>query len=94
MTATLVEATLSDDSLFDGIDPVVVSLHSDVMTEPGKDMEIIASADHARLFGSRHQTAPLWTVQFHSEIIASHRDKLVNDFDPMELCVAFETNHL
>ncbi|WP_222912716.1 type 1 glutamine amidotransferase [Natrinema sp. SYSU A 869] len=79
-TATLVEATLADDPLFDGVDPVVVSLHSDVVTDPGKDMEIIASADHARVFGTRHRIAPLWTVQFHPEITASHRDNLVNDF--------------
>lgn len=79
-TATLVEATLADDPLFDGVDPVVVSLHSDVVTESGKDMEIIASADHARVFGTRHRIAPLWIVQFHPEITASHRDNLVADF--------------
>lgn len=79
-TATLVEATLADDPLFAGIDPVVVSLHSDVVTEPGTAMETIATADHARVFGTRHQTAPLWTVQFHPEITATHRENLVDDF--------------
>lgn len=79
-TATLVEANLADDPLFDGVDPVVVSLHSDVVTEPGENMEIIASADHARVFGTRHRTAPLWTIQFHPEITATHRDNLINDF--------------
>lgn len=79
-TATLVEATLADDPLFDGVDPAVVSLHGDAVTELGAEMEVIASADHARVFGTRHQTAPLWTVQFHPEITASHRPRLVEDF--------------
>jgi len=79
-TATLVEATLSDDPLFDGVEPIVVSLHSDIVTEPGADMEVIASADHARVFGTRHNSAPLWTVQFHPEITAAHRENLVTDF--------------
>lgn len=79
-TATLVEARLTDDPLFDGVDPVVVALHGDVVTEPGRNMEIIASADHAHVFGTSHQTAPLWTVQFHPEISAEHRDDLVADF--------------
>lgn len=80
-TATLVEATLADDPLFDGVDPVVVSLHGDAVVEPGSGMEIIASAPHADVFGTRHRTAPLWTVQFHPEITAAHRDRLVEDFD-------------
>jgi GMP synthase (glutamine-hydrolysing) len=79
-TATLTEATLADDPLFDDVDPVVVSLHGDMVTETGTGMEIIASADHARVFGTRHKTAPMWTVQFHPEITASHRDNLVDDF--------------
>ncbi len=79
-TATLVEARLSDDPLFDGVEPIVVALHGDVVTEPGQDMKIIASADHAHVFGTSHQTAPLWTVQFHPEISAEHREDLVADF--------------
>lgn len=80
-TAGLVEATLADDPLFDGVDPVVVSLHGDVVTEPGDGMETIASADHCRIFGSRHETAPLWTVQFHPELTAEHEPTLQRDFD-------------
>jgi GMP synthase (glutamine-hydrolysing) len=79
-TATLVEATFADDPLFDGVDPVVVSLHGDVVTDPGDGMEIIASAAHAHIFGTRHRTAPLWTVQFHPEITDAHRGRLVEDF--------------
>lgn len=80
-TAALVEATFADDPLFDGVDPVVVSLHGDAVTELGTDMEIIASTDHAHVFGTAHRTAPLWTVQFHPELTAAHRDTLVADFD-------------
>jgi len=80
-TAALVEATLADDPLFDGVEPVVVSLHGDAVTEPGEGMEVIASADHAPVFGTRHRTAPLWTVQFHPEITADHRDRIAEDFD-------------
>lgn len=80
-TARLVEASLADDPLFDGVDPVVVSLHGDAVTTLGENMEVIASADHARIFGTRHRTAPLWTVQFHPELTADHRSHLVEDFD-------------
>jgi len=80
-TATLVEAELTDDPLFDGVEPVVVSLHGDAVTEAGDGMETIAAADHAPIFGSRHRTAPLWTVQFHPEIAADHRDELTDHFD-------------
>jgi GMP synthase (glutamine-hydrolysing) len=80
-TAALVEATLADDPLFEGVGPAVVSLHGDAVTELGSGMAVIASADHARVFGTRHESAPLWTVQFHPEITASHRDRLAEEFD-------------
>ena len=80
-TATLVEATLVDDPLFEGVGSVVVSLHGDVVVETGHDLDVIASADHARVFGTRHRSAPLWTVQFHPEVTADLRTRLVDDFD-------------
>ncbi|MDZ5809989.1 type 1 glutamine amidotransferase [Halorubrum sp. AD140] len=80
-TAGLVEAELDDDPIFDGVEQVVVSLHGDVVTELGEGLELIASADHARIFGTRHRTAPLWTVQFHPEIAAEHREELTARFD-------------
>ncbi|SEV82533.1 type 1 glutamine amidotransferase [Natrinema salifodinae] len=79
-TARLVEATLADEPLFEGVAPVVPALHGDAVTEPGAEMEVIASADHARVFGTRHRSAPLWTVQFHPEVTAALRDRLVEDF--------------
>lgn len=89
-TAALVEATLADNPLFDGVGPVVVSLHGDAVTERGRDMEIIASADHARVFGTAHETAPLWTVQFHPEITAAHRDQLDEHFEWQDDPFSFE----
>ncbi|WP_123624450.1 type 1 glutamine amidotransferase [Halorubrum sp. CSM-61] len=80
-TAGLVEATLADDPLFDGVGPIVASLHGDAVTDPGAGMEVIASAPHARVFGTRHRSAPLWTFQFHPELDASHRDLLVEKYD-------------
>ncbi|SNR32593.1 type 1 glutamine amidotransferase [Halorubrum vacuolatum] len=79
--AALVEATLSDDPLFDGLEPIVVSLHGDQVIDVGEHLEIISSAEHAPVFGTRHRTAPLWTVQFHPEITATLRDRLEADFD-------------
>lgn len=79
-TARLVEVTFANDPLFDGVDPVVVSLHGDAVVESGEGMEVIASAAHTEVFGTRHRTAPLRTVQFHPEITAAHRDRLVEDF--------------
>jgi GMP synthase (glutamine-hydrolysing) len=89
-TATLVEVTLADDPLFDGVDPVVVSLHGDAVVEPGDGMTTIASAAHAPIFGTRHRTAPLWTVQFHPEISATHRDRLIEDFGWEATTFSFE----
>jgi GMP synthase - Glutamine amidotransferase domain len=80
-TADLVAADLDDCPIFDGVDPVVVSLHGDAVTEVGEGLEVIASADHAQVFGTRHRTAPLWTVQFHPEITADHRERLTETFD-------------
>lgn len=79
-TTRLVEATLEDDPLFAGVDPVVVSLHGDAVTTPGTQMETIASANHSAVFGTRHRSAPVWTVQFHPELTADHQEQLVDDF--------------
>lgn len=89
-TAALVEAELDDDPVFEGVSPVVVSLHGDAVTELGEGLEVIASADHATVFGTRHRSAPLWTVQFHPEIAAEHRDHLRETFDWDEREFSFE----
>lgn len=79
MQSQFVEASLSDDPLFTGISPVVVALHGDVVVERANDLETIASADHAPVFGTRHRNAPIWTVQFHPEITARHQDRLTDE---------------
>ncbi|MFC5134899.1 MULTISPECIES: type 1 glutamine amidotransferase [Haloferacaceae] len=89
-THALVEADLGDDPIFDGVAPVVVALHGDAVTELGDGLVAIASADHARIFGTRHRTAPLWTVQFHPEIEAEHREAIreAGDWDEREFSFA------
>ena len=79
-TAALVEADLGTDPLFEGVSPVVVSLHGDAVTEVGEGLSAVASADHAPVFGTRHRSAPVWTVQFHPEIGADHRALLADRF--------------
>ncbi|ARS89234.1 type 1 glutamine amidotransferase [Natrarchaeobaculum aegyptiacum] len=71
-----VAVEFADDSLFRNVSSVVPAVHGDVVTHPGDDLEVIASAEHARVFATRHREAPLWTVQFHPELTAAHRDRL------------------
>lgn len=79
--ATLVHTELDSDPIFSDIAPIVVSLHGDHVTTAGENMDVIASAEHCQIYGTRHRSAPLWTVQFHPEITASLRDRLIEDFE-------------
>jgi GMP synthase (glutamine-hydrolysing) len=88
--ATLVDVTLGDDPLFAGVDSVVAALHSDAVVDSGDSLEPIASAPHARVFATRHRSAPLWTVQFHPEFTSAHRAQLVEDFGWEEQRHSFE----
>ncbi len=81
MTTALVDSSLEADPLFVEVDSTVVCLHGDVVTAPGDDLAVIASAPHASVFATRHRQAPLWTVQFHPEITAGHADRLESDVD-------------
>lgn len=76
LRARPVGVDLTDDPLFRECSPVVPAVHGDVVTDPGDGLEVIASADHARVFATRHRSAPLWTVQFHPELTAAHRGDL------------------
>lgn len=80
-TARPIDADLSEDPLFDDVSPVVPVAHGDVVTEPGDEMAVIASADYYHALATRHRRAPLWTVQFHPEFTAALRDRLEADFD-------------
>ncbi len=81
MTARLVVVEFADDPVFAGVEPVVAASHGDVVTDAGREMDVIASAEHCRVFGTRHRRVPLWTVQFHPEFTADIRDQLAEDFD-------------
>ncbi|MFC6824119.1 type 1 glutamine amidotransferase [Halopelagius fulvigenes] len=89
-TARLVEVEFADDPLFEGVSPVVPAVHGDAVTSVGDGMEIIASADYYRAFGTRHRDAPLWTVQFHPEFTPGLRGRLEDDFGWEESDLRFE----
>jgi GMP synthase (glutamine-hydrolysing) len=67
--ATFVEMTITDDDdpVLSGVEPVVPVLHSDLVTERGHDLRTIATTDYNEHFCTRHETEPIWTVQYHPE---------------------------
>lgn len=73
--AHLVRAEFGDDPLFEGVEPVVPVLHSDVVTETGRGLEVIATSGYYDNFATRHRSAPLWTVQFHPEFTPRVKDQ-------------------
>lgn len=60
---------------------IVPALHGDVVTDAGDEMVVIGSTDYCEIFATRHREAPLWTVQFHPELTAEHREHLVDAFE-------------
>ncbi|WP_101295776.1 type 1 glutamine amidotransferase [Halegenticoccus soli] len=75
--ATFVEMTELDagDAVLAGVEPVVPVLHADLVTEPGAGMVSTASTDYNDYFCTRHESAPLWTVQFHPEFTERVMDR-------------------
>jgi len=41
----------------------------------------VSPVDYYHAFGTRHESAPLWTVQFHPEFTAALRERLRAEFD-------------
>ncbi|QFU84530.1 type 1 glutamine amidotransferase [Natronorubrum aibiense] len=75
--ATFVEMTTveSTDPVLEGIESIVPVLHSDLVVEPGAEMEVIAETDYNEHFCTRHTKAPIWTVQFHPEFTERVREQ-------------------
>ena len=66
--ATFVEMEVTvDDPVLDGVEPVVPVLHSDLVVELGRGLDSIARTDYNDNFCTRHESAPVWTVQYHPE---------------------------
>lgn len=79
-TARLVAVEFAAEPIFDGVAPVVATLHGDHVTAVGDGLAVIATADYYPAFGTAHETAPVWTVQFHPELTAEYRDRIASDF--------------
>jgi len=67
----------ADEPLFDGVEPAVPVLHSDVVTELGDGMEVIGRADYYEYFATRHHDQPVWSVQYHPEFTP----RIVDEYD-------------
>lgn len=76
--AGLVEAALADVPLFEGVSPVVPVIHGDMVRKTGDGLTPIASALTYEYphFATRHERAPVWTIQFHPELGAKNRQAL------------------
>jgi GMP synthase (glutamine-hydrolysing) len=72
-----------DDCLLSGIDPVVPVLHGDIVVESGSGMRPLASTQYSDYFCTRHESAPVWTVQFHPELTPAIAEE-IDEFSPDE----------
>lgn len=66
-TFVTVDVTDTDDPVLDGVGSVVPVLHADLVVEAGERMEAIATTEYSEYFCTRHESAPVWTVQYHPE---------------------------
>lgn len=65
----------ADDQILEGVEPIVPVLHSDLVTEPGENMQATATTEYSDYFCTRHTDAPVWTVQFHPEFTERVKDQ-------------------
>ncbi|WP_306054377.1 type 1 glutamine amidotransferase [Natronococcus wangiae] len=89
-THRLVAVELASDPLFDGVEPVVPAVHGDAVLEPGEGMATIARTDYYPHFGTRHEDAPLWTIQFHPEFTSDFHEEIETDFGWTETEYSYE----
>ncbi|WP_290810682.1 type 1 glutamine amidotransferase [Halovivax sp.] len=74
--ATFVEMTADEsDEVLAGVEPIVPVLHADLVVEPADELVTTARTDYNDHFCSRHDDAPLWTVQFHPEFTERVEDR-------------------
>lgn len=64
------------DGVLAGVEPVVPVVHGDVVVERGEGMEAVGEAGYDPNFCTRHESAPVWTVQFHPEFRRAFVDEL------------------
>lgn len=72
-----------EDDLLDGAGSRVPVLHSDLVVELGEGLVPTAETDYNPYFCTRHESAPVWTVQFHPELTERVADR-PSEFDPDE----------
>ncbi|MFB6282673.1 MAG: type 1 glutamine amidotransferase [Halobacteria archaeon] len=65
--AYLVNADFETDPIHSDVKPIVPVLHSDRVTERGEDLEVIGQSGYYNNFATKHEDAPLWSVQYHPE---------------------------
>ncbi|SNR34684.1 type 1 glutamine amidotransferase [Halorubrum vacuolatum] len=67
--------SVAEDTILDGVDPVVPVLHADLVVDPASELITTARTSYNEHFCSRHRDAPIWTVQFHPEFTERVRDE-------------------
>ena len=87
LQAELVEVELADDPLFEGVAPTIPTIHSDVVVEPGDQLQTIGSIDGYEYFATRHAEVPMWSTQYHPEFTMRLREHIAQD-------IGWESNHL
>ncbi|WP_266081093.1 type 1 glutamine amidotransferase [Haladaptatus caseinilyticus] len=66
--ATFVEMNqVATDPILEGVADHVPVLHADIVAERGDGMIATARTEYSENFCTRHESAPIWSVQFHPE---------------------------